>query len=148
MSFQVTYSSSRPKSLPKRCASRSLQRPNQLIQTVRFHSRDAEKLNLSRHHEYQKLHLNRHVPLPNIPSANLVGHRPMVLAKMDLLVLPLSKVQSRADLFCKLNLHHLLIADHRASDSKELDKTLTFALLDIHRHCLVHKRCHWQLISP
>ena len=67
---------------------------------------------------------------------------------MDLLVLPLSKVQSRADLFCKLNLHHPLIADHRVSDLKELDKTLIFAPLDKHRRCLAHKHCRWQSASP
>ena len=112
--------------LPRHYASKFLQSPNRQIQIVQFHFRGAGKLNLSRHHEYQKLHLNKHVPLPNIPSANQVGHRPKVLAKMDRQVLLLSKVQSREDLSYKLNPHHPQRASHLAFDSKELNKTLTF----------------------
>ena len=52
----------------------------------------------SGHRGYQKLHLDKHGPLLNIPGANLVGHLPKVLAMMAHLSLPLSIMQNLLDL--------------------------------------------------
>ena len=81
------------------------------------------------------LHLNRHVPLQNIPSANPDGLHPKVLAKRDLLALPLSKVQNHAGLSYMSHQHRQLVEDHQLSVVKELDKNLICELQDKHLRC-------------
>jgi hypothetical protein len=59
-----------------------------------------------------------HVPSQNIQGANLGDLGPTELAMMDLLVLQLSRVQSRVDLSCKSDQHLLQVEDHQVSDLK------------------------------
>ena len=80
-----------------RCASIILQTGNRPHLIGQFHFHDEGKLDLVLRHEYQMLHLNKHVPSLNIRYANLVVQRPMVLAMMVHQVLRLSTMQNLAD---------------------------------------------------
>ena len=80
-----------------RYASTILQMDSQPHLTGQFHFHDVGKLNLTLRHEYQRLHLNKHVPSLNIRYANLVVQRPMVLAMMVHQILRLSTKQNLVD---------------------------------------------------
>ena len=117
-----------------------------MIAQSHFHG--VEKLNLNRRHEYQMPHQDMRVPLLNIQDASQACHLPMVLAKMDHQLLPLSIMQNHVDLFYMLNPHHLQIADHLIFDSIMLSTLSTYELLDKHRHFLGHMLIRYQLTFP
>ena len=132
---------------PTRCATNVGQSRNLQLLIVRFRFRDAGTLNLSHHHGYQNFHQGMHVPLLNIPSANLGDLVPMVLAMMDLRALQLSIKQSHAHLFCRFHRRLEQVANHLGVDGTKLSTGLTFGLLDTHHHCLEHTLHRFQSTS-
>ena len=148
VNYQVTWTFFHRWLLPKRCASRYLQNPNRQIRTVRFHFHGAGRLNQGRRREYQKLHLNRHVPLQSIQGANRGDPLPKELAMMDHPALPLSKVRNLVDLSYALDRHLQLVADHLIFDLKVLDKKRASEHLNKHRHYLAHRHGPGKLEAP
>ena len=90
------------------------------LQIVRSRSRGVGRSNLIHHREYRMLRQGMNAPSLNIRGANLGDLHPMELAKMDLRVLPLSKVQSHVGLSYMSHQHQQPIADHQRSDETAL----------------------------